>query len=209
VWANSPGEGGLAPSVRYGLGKSIIPDSCLIEVAINGDTLTMRRGTKHTVEAKQRMREVKLGKKPSWETRLKMGEAQVGKLHTKATRLKMSEAHKGKIISEAQRQKIRQSLTGRVKDEVSRKKLIKASCGVSPSDKTLLASTLAKINRPRPEHVRQELRRQGRNSHNAFKADCAEIERIALEGGDASPLIGFDHHAKRRMIRNILRKGIK
>jgi hypothetical protein len=62
---------------------------------------------------------------------------------------------------------------------------------------------------PRPAHARQEMSRQGRNFYKTFEADCADIERVALEGGHASPLVGFNYHAKRRMIRNILRRDIK
>jgi hypothetical protein len=62
---------------------------------------------------------------------------------------------------------------------------------------------------PRPAHARQEMSRQGRNAYRVFKADCSDIEQAASEGGDASPLMGFDYNTKRRIIRNILRKGIK
>jgi hypothetical protein len=169
----------------------------------------MKRGTKHTEETKQKQREAKLGRSLSWEHRQKIGQGNLGKTHTKETRQKMSKAHKGKIITEEQRQKIRHTLTGKIPSELARQKQSNALRGKAPSEATILASTRAKTGTSRPAEVRQELSRQGRRAHKIFVADCEEINNASQDWGHASPLTGLDYHAKRRIIRNTLRKGLK
>jgi hypothetical protein len=162
----------------------------------------------HTDEAKRKMSAAKRGKKHSWEHRLKIGKASTGRMHTKETRQKMSNAHKGKTITQEQREKISKTLLGRPLSELAIQKL-RARGGDGPSEKAVSAAAAAKLGKPRPPEIRQELSRQGYKAYKIFEADCSEIEKAASEGGHASPLVGFGYNAKRRIVRNILRKGIK
>lgn len=72
----------------------------------------MQRGSKHTLEARQKMSQAQQGKKHSPETRRKISEAQRGKKVSPETRRKLREAMTGKKLSLQARQKLSAATRG-------------------------------------------------------------------------------------------------
>ncbi len=126
----------------------------------------MRKGSRHSEESKEKLRQANLGKKASDEAKIKMSQAHLGhecseetrdkirkallgkkrspetiekmKLfrHTKESRRKLSESHKGKKLSKETRRKISLSLTGKKHSDESRKKMSLAQTGRKHSEET-------------------------------------------------------------------------
>lgn len=67
----------------------------------------MNTGSHHSLEAKEVMRQRKLGIKHSLEHNLKIGESNKGRIFSEETRQKISESHKGMKHTEESKQKIR------------------------------------------------------------------------------------------------------
>ena len=86
----------------------------------------LNKGKHHSEEAKQKMREAKMGEKNYI----------YGKHHSEETKQKISTGNKGKHVSEETRQKMREANIGRHVSEETRKKISEGNKGKHVSEET-------------------------------------------------------------------------
>ena len=86
-------------------------------------------GFKHNQEAKDKLRQVRLGKIPSEETRRKMSASQLGRKHSDETKRKISEANSGRKLSEETIERIIVRNKERKHSESAKRKISAANKG--------------------------------------------------------------------------------
>ncbi len=96
----------------------------------------MRKGTKMSEEAKEKIRQARLGTKHSSETKEKIRLIGLGRQHSEETKLKIGLGNKGKIISIKQREQLRQIHLGSKLSEETKKKIGLAGLGSKHSEET-------------------------------------------------------------------------